>query len=132
MARSRKPTEVLELTGAFLDNPARRRLPGPKSPYPIGEPPEHLAADESATWLEFCTHAPAGVLTAGDRWVLEMAARLMAKSRREGLLAAELGHLRACLTELGASPASRSRVQAVGPAAAPAASPWDVPARARN
>jgi hypothetical protein len=72
MAHLRKPTdEVLELTGAFLKDPTRRRLPGPKSGLPVGGPPEHLAPHEAAAWLEFVANAPAGVLTGGDRWVLE-------------------------------------------------------------
>jgi len=132
MAHLRKPTdEVLELTGAFLKDPTRRRLPGPKSGLPIGGPPEHLAPHEAAAWLEFVANAPAGVLTGGDRWVLEIACRLMAKSRREGLLAAETGYLRACLTALGAWPASHS-VPGAGLAAVPAASSWDLPEPARN
>jgi hypothetical protein len=56
----------------------------------------------------------------------------MAKSRAEGLLLAETGHLRALLAELGATLASRGRVQGARSAAAPAASPWDVPGPARN
>ncbi len=93
-----------------------------------------MAEDERACWREFVSHAPAGVLTAGDRWALECLARLHAKSRRpEGLTGAELGHLRGFLSELGASPASRGRVLPAGPAeASPAANPWDVPAPARN
>jgi hypothetical protein len=49
-----------------------------------------------------------------------------------GLLPAELGHLRGLLSELGASPASRGRVQGARPAAAPAANPWDVAGPAPN
>jgi hypothetical protein len=132
MARLRKPTEVLKLAVTFLDNPTRRRLPGPTSELPIGGPPEHLAPHEATAWREFVANAPAGVLTGGNRWVLEMACRLIAKSRREGLLAAETGYLRACLTALGVSPASHSGVPGARPAAVSAASSWDVPGPARN
>ena len=72
MARLRKPTEVLELAGTFLDNPTRRRLPGPTSELPIGGPPEHVVPHEAAAWREFVANAPAGVLTGGNRWVLEI------------------------------------------------------------
>ncbi len=71
------------------------------------------------------------MLTGYDRWALELVARLVAKGRRpEGLTGAELGHLRALLGELGATPASRSRVLPAGPGAeAPAGgNPWDVAA----
>ena len=109
MPPPRKPTGVLELSGAFEKDPKRRRPPSPKSAEPIGDPLARLAPDEAACWREFCRDAPAGMLTSGDRWALEALARLMAKSRREGLTGAETGHLRGFLTELGASPASRGR-----------------------
>ncbi len=128
MARPRKPTELLILTGGYRPDRHARRRGAPKSERAIGDPPGHLAPDEAAAWREFCRDTPAGVLTSADRWILEMAARLVARSRREGLTGAELGHLRACLGELGATPASRSRVLPAGRAeASPAGNPWDVP-----
>ena len=133
MPAYRKPTELLELSGAFAKNPqrrrpVRRRPVAPKSPHPIGDPPACLGPDEAAAWREFCRDAPAGVLTSGDRAALEATARLIAKARRPGgLSGAELGHLRGFLSELGASPASRGRVLPAGPAAEPAGgNPWDV------
>ena len=59
------------------------------------------------------------MLTSADRVALEMLAGLIAKGRRPGgLTGAELGHLRALLGEMGASPASRSRVLPAAPGAA--------------
>ncbi len=67
------------------------------------------------------------MLTSGDRLALECLARLVARSRRQGLSVGELRHLRAFLAELGATPASRGRVLPAGPAeASPAGNPWDV------
>jgi len=129
MPRPRKPVEVLQATGAYRPHRHALRAAAPKSELPIGEPPPSLAPAEAAAWREFVANCPEGVLTAGDRWVLEAACRLMTKSRAEGLLPVETGHLRALLAELGASPASRGRVQGARPAAAPAASPWDLPGR---
>ncbi len=127
MPAYRKPTELLALSGAFEKNPQRRRPVGPKSPHPIGEPPACLAPDGAATWREFVANAPAGVLTSGDRLALECLACLVAKGRRPGgLSGAELGQLRGFLSELGATPASRSKVLPAGPAEAPAGNPWDV------
>ena len=133
MPAYRKPTELLALSGAFEKNPQRRRPVGPKSDRPIGEPPDHLAPDEAAAWREFCRDAPAGVLTSADRVALELLARLIAKARRPGgLSGAELGHLRGFLSEMGASPASRSKVLPAGPGAEPAGgNPWDVAAPGR-
>ncbi len=130
MPAHRKPTELLELSGAFEKDPQRRRPIGPKSDRPIGDPPPHLAPDEAACWREFCRDAPGGVLTSADRLALEMLARLIAKGRRpEGLLGAEMSNLRALLGEMGATPASRSRVLPAGAAEEPAGrNPWDVAA----
>ncbi len=94
MPRPRKPLELFELSGAYRPDRQGQRRAAPKSPRPIGEPPACLAADEAACWAEFVSNAPAGVLTSGDRWALEAVARLMAKSRREGLTSVETGHLR--------------------------------------
>ncbi len=80
MPAYRKPTELLALSGAFEKTPQRRRPIGPKSDKPIGEPPGYLAPDEAAAWREFVRDAPAGVLTGGDRWILEAPCRLVARS----------------------------------------------------
>jgi hypothetical protein len=80
MPAHRRPTELLELSGAFDKDPARRRPVGPKSDRPIGDPPPCLGPDEAACWREFCRDAPAGVLTSADRWALEALARLMARA----------------------------------------------------
>jgi hypothetical protein len=114
MPQPRKPVEVLGLSGTFRPDRHGQRRVAPKSPHPIGDPPPSLAADEAGCWREFVSNAPAGVLTAGDRWALEALARLHAKSRRpEGLLAAEMGHLRALLGEMGATP-GRQRPSGAG------------------
>lgn len=129
MARPRKPTEILEITGGFDRHPERRRSAGPKSGLEIGDPPEDFEPDEAACWREFLAGYPPGVLTSADRWTLEHACRLHAKSRRfRGLAAAELGQLRTLLTELGATPASRSKIAAPPTDGAPAMNAWDVPA----
>jgi len=130
MPRPRKPTELLELQGAFDKDPQRRRPVGPKSGREIGAAPDSLTSDEAACWCEFIENAPAGVLTSHDRWTLAQACKIEAKSRREWLLPAEMGHLRGFLTELGATPASRSKVQAPGAEDRPPANPWDVAAPA--
>ena len=94
MPRPPKPLKLLELSGAYRADRHAPRRHVPKSEHPIGEPHPSMAEDELACWREFVSHAPAGVLSAGDRWALEALARLHAKSRREGLSGAELGHLR--------------------------------------
>ncbi len=66
--RRHKPVEVLELTGAFRPDRHAARKAAPKSAEPVGDPPAHLPPEVAAAWCEFVQHAPAGVLTSGDRW----------------------------------------------------------------
>jgi phage terminase small subunit len=132
MPRPHKPIELLTLDGGYRADRHGQRRAAPKSPHPIGDPPACLAPDEAAAWREFVRDLPPGVLTSGDRVALEATARLVGRSRREGLSGAELGHLRAFLSELGATPASRGQVLPAGAAAEPAGgNPWDVAAPGR-
>jgi hypothetical protein len=126
MPRSRTPVELLQLNGGYRADRHGPRQAAPKSELAVGEPPGHLAPDEAAAWREFVRDAVPGLLTGSDRMALEALARLLAKSRRQGLTNAELGCMLGFLRELGATPASRGRVRPVGAAEAPPASPWDV------
>lgn len=112
MPRPRKPTEVLELTGAFRANPQRRRSVGAKSDKELGDPPIHLNLKENAAWREVVRNAPAGVLTSADRILVEMVARLLARFRTEWLKGSELALMLQCLVRLGWTPADRSKVVA--------------------
>ena len=71
MPRPRKPTELLQLTGAYRPDRHGPRLAAPKSGRPIGDPPVHLAPDEAAAWREHVRDAAPGVLTGYDRCALE-------------------------------------------------------------
>jgi phage terminase small subunit len=83
MTRPRTPTNVLELSGAFDKNPQRRRR-DPKAAGPLGSAPVHLDEQERQLWNEFRRKAPEKVLTAADRFVLEILCRLMARQRYPG------------------------------------------------
>ena len=85
MGRSRKPTAVLDATGAFAKNPQRKaaRENEPEPNGPIGDAPDYFNQTELSIWDEYVDEAPAGVLTKGDRKTLELAVRLTAKARFE-------------------------------------------------
>jgi hypothetical protein len=83
MARPRTPTNVLDARGAFKKHPERRRE-DPEPAGELGEPPLYFSAPELQCWTELVSITPRGVLTARDRWVVEMAARLMAEYRELG------------------------------------------------
>lgn len=138
MGRPRKPTEMLELSGAFKKDPQRRRPPGVKETRPLGEPPSRLPIDVVPYWHEIASMVPSGVLTISDRWASEIIARLMQKSARgadddvaclelaklaelspvetrrllarERISGAELSTLSSLLGRLGMTPADRTRL----------------------
>jgi hypothetical protein len=55
MSRLHKPTEVLELTDAFVDSHCP---PGRRSSYHVDYPPVHLTPDEAADLYDFVHTAP--------------------------------------------------------------------------
>jgi phage terminase small subunit len=109
MARPHKPTELLELSGAFRKNPARRRV-NPKTENPLGDAPEYLRADERVAWAEIVFHLPEGVAVGSDRIALELFCQLVAKMRRRVATAAETGQLIKMFACFGFSPSDRSRI----------------------
>ncbi len=123
MPTPRKPTELLELSGRFKHDPQRARPVGPKSSRPLGPPPKHLVGDERATWLEIAEAAPGGVLTYADRFLLELVAKGLARSRREVLKAADLALVQRGLSLLGLTPSDRSRITPSGDDDTPKADP---------
>lgn len=127
MARPRKPTNVLELNGAFRKNPARgREREGEAEPKAgIGPAPSWFGKKQVEAWDDLVRIAPIGVLGDSDRVYLELTAELLALKRRLGVLAmdrAKLNKLEAMLGKLGLNPSDRSRVKVTGhrsPAPAP-------------
>lgn len=112
MPRPRKPTEILEPSGAFTKDPQRKRSVGAKSDRALGHAPGHLNEAERNCWKEIVANSAANVLTSSDRIVVELIARLLARFRADWLTGAEMGVLKSSLAELGWTPASRSKVSA--------------------
>lgn len=114
MARPRKPTKTLELTGAFEKNPQRKaaRANEPVVETPCGPPPNTLDANSAAIWNELCAHGY--WLTAADRLMLEVACRLMAMFRADALDGGGISKLITSLSKLGFTPTDRSKVGAPG------------------
>ena len=112
MARPRKPTNVLELKGAFAKNPQRRRTEEPEPEGEIGDPPEGLSEAERACWLEVVDLAHKGTLCRTDRMVVEHLARVLAELRasEEYVKTDLMIRFEMCLGRLGMTPADRSRV----------------------
>jgi hypothetical protein len=111
MGRPRKPTAVLELTGAFRKNPQRKRT-DPPATGPLGDPPEHFTPEQAVVWHELAAVSPRGVLTRSDRLLVEIAVVLMLRVRKQGprMRRGELNVLISVLSRMGMSPADRLRV----------------------
>ncbi len=134
---ARKPTRLLELSGAFRRHPERRRANEPHDDRLLGHPPERLPAEVIPYWDEIAAMCAPGVLKRADRWAVELAARLMFKAAEKPSLGAvaeiverleldsqqakaliasaeinssELQMLRSLLGSLGLTPVDRSRL----------------------
>ena len=117
MARPRTATNVLALKGAFKKDPARgrERENEPEPNAGIGPAPDSLAEDERAAWDQLVERCPRGVLGDCDANHMEVAAKLMAYTRRvpvEEWQAAYIARLDAMLGKMGMNPADRSKVKA--------------------
>ena len=119
MARPRKPSNVLELTGAFRKNPARaaEREGEPPAQVPIGPAPKHFSPEQVDAYDELVRRAHAGVLCDSDGVAVEVGAVLLARLRKapDDFTAGEFGRLQAILGTLGMTPADRSKVSAIKP-----------------
>lgn len=112
MARPRKPSAILELTGAFKKNPQRKRARA-SEPVPtggVGLPPAHFDANLSAIWYEVISMIPAGVPTASDRIIVELTCSLILGLRHHTSERGDKALLKSCLASMGMSPAERSKI----------------------
>lgn len=118
MARHKQPAELAQLKGADKKNPQRYAKTAPKSGKPLGKAPAHLPEDVAEAWRELERCALPGVLTASDRFVMEVAASLLAEFRanRAEFKAAKYSHLIGCLARLGLTPADRQKLGTEKPA----------------
>jgi phage terminase small subunit len=116
MARPRKPTHLLAISGGLDKNPQRYtdRAGEPVDDRELGDPPPKLDPAAQAAWREIAQVAPVGVLAQADRLIVELAAMLVAQFRRQGDLMPlpAVTRLQSVLGDLGLTPASRSKVTA--------------------
>lgn len=114
MPRARKPTAVLQFTGAYKKDPnrAESRKDEPKPSGGIGEPPAHLSDEQKKLWFELVGQSLPGVLSNADRTILELTVRALEQIRI--VYDPKIGpQLNQYLQQLGMTPAARSKVQAV-------------------
>jgi phage terminase small subunit len=129
MPNHRKPTNILHLSGSFKKNPDRLRARAnePKPSGEIGDPPAWMDEAHARCWRDIVADAPPGVLSNTDRGLLALMVPLRLHSEGGDPFVTEDGKimetirvyndkrlalLLRCYTELGFTPASRSKVQA--------------------
>jgi hypothetical protein len=113
MGRPPKPTQVLEMSGAFKKNPQRKkaRATEPVIDTLLGKPPGYFTDEQRAAWVEIVQCAAEGVLTGSDSVIVEMAARELVNYRTGFCNSSDKMLLMSILARLGFSPADRSKVQ---------------------
>jgi phage terminase small subunit len=114
MARPRKPTAALELSGAFAHNPDRKRARA-NEPVPIGalgDPPEHLDELHKNMWRLMA--AEAHWLTSADAFMFEIAVKYMMRFKIGSTDSKCDALLINVLNKLGFGPAERSKISAPG------------------
>ncbi|MCW7542004.1 hypothetical protein OOT46_29845 [Aquabacterium sp. A7-Y] len=116
MAKSRTPSNVLALRGAFKKDPARGRARQnePDSNGDVGEPPASMDEEVKACWREIMSLTHPGVVCKADRLALEMAAHLLHQLRQANWLMPPglLTRYETLIGKFGMTPADRSKVSA--------------------
>lgn len=119
MVRGRppKPTQVLELSGAFKKDPKRKRA-RTNEPQPKGQigawPGESKGRTEEQAYNMILETVPANVLADSDQMFVWILAKLVFKIWNGEAKAAEIQMAMAGLGKLGMNPSERSRLQ-MGP-----------------
>ena len=129
---NKKPTRILELSGAFKKNPQRKRERAnePIPDKPIGDPPTRLTKSQKTVWRELVKQTVPGVLMLPDRALLSVVCILLDQFWRansgecEKLLAGELTQMMRGLSALGLSPVDRTRISV--PPKPPEPDGWDL------
>ena len=108
--RPRMPEAAARASGAWVKNP--KRAEGRKEPKvkALGPAPGYLSPAEAEAWNMFAEEIP--WLGAPDRALIVQACRLRARLIENTLPLSAFGELRQVLSQMGATPAARSKVQA--------------------
>ena len=111
MPRPRTPTAVLKARGAFKNHPkrAKDREGEPVINTPLGDPPAKLPPLEKAAWRELQSQGT--WLVAPDKFLVEVAVRLMARHRSNKIDNPSRSHLISALSKLGFNPTERSKIK---------------------
>lgn len=109
MGRPRKPSNVLELSGAFKRNPQRRRDTVKARELGLAGAPERFDDVQRECYDDIVRLAPPGVLKASDQPSVELLAVLMAEFRQApyAFVAAKHAATLKLLQQFAMTPSSR-------------------------
>lgn len=110
MPRPRKTLADAKRDGSYDHNPGRFLGRAEPVTKPLGPAPMHFTPEQIEIWEELVAVVPAGVLAAGDTYLVELAVVLIGELRSGYLSAPRMGHLRCTLGSMGLTPADRTRV----------------------
>ena len=116
MARHPQPRELAEIKGATRVHPERYRNEPPKSAVSVGDPPDYLSPLAKQVWHDICALSIKGVLQGPHRFLLEIAATLMAEFRewdraaKGSFPANQLTQLRGALAQLCLTPGEQQKL----------------------
>lgn len=126
MARPRKPAKVLELSGSFKKNPARKKARERelKIGTPLGPPPReweekapnsHRCADLLEAWHQIIAQDVLGVLNASHRLLVESTCYLLYKIRQASkgygkATSGDFAQLKSNMASMGQTPADSAKV----------------------
>ena len=114
-----KNVQQLRESGTLKAHPRRyaQRLAAVEGFVPLGDPPERLTPLEKDAWHEITSKARVGTLALGDWILVELAARLLAKSWSdwENWSASNSRVLQGIANDLGLSPLTREKVSVAEP-----------------
>lgn len=129
MARPRKPTAVLNITGAFAKNPNRKRPGEPKPTGGIGpyRPLTEGSLEPAKIWDELVGMCAPGVLTNSDRAAMEIAVEYLRQFRVDPIhcSAERVKTLIALLARFGMTPSDRAKLSLPEPPNSSEVVPWD-------
>jgi hypothetical protein len=102
------PTALLELRGGFINRPSRRRARQyePIVTTALPDPSPNLPKPVKAAWLEMQSRG--FWLTSADKYLVEIAATLMARYRFSEIKSGDVSQLISLLGKIGFTPKDRS------------------------
>lgn len=107
--RPRKPSAIMEASGAFDRDPQRRRK-DPETTGELGRPPRHLKPDRAKIWKEIAKNLPVGVARNADRLAFEILVELTFQFRFGEVTGAQLSNMSSLIARFGGTPSDRAKV----------------------